>query len=92
MRKKLENLEDNRLITPQMFRKFYFKGFSVPKFYVLPKIDKKDTPSHHIVACYSSPATNVEKFLATIFKALLTIQKSYTKNSTDLVDKLKIKV
>ena len=72
-----------------MYRKFYPKGCSAPKFYGLPKIHKKDTPLPSIVACYSSPATGVGKFLTTIFKSLLTTQKSYIKYSIDLVEKLK---
>ena len=87
LRKELEILKDNRLITPQIYRKFYPKGWSAPILYGLLKIHKKDTPLRPIVACYSSPATDVGRFLATM--SLLTTQKSYIKNSIDLVEKLK---
>ena len=95
LRKELEILKENRLKqynrqTPQMSINFYPKGLSAPKFYGLSKIHKKDTPLHPIVACYSSPATGVGRFLVTIFKSLLTTQKSYIKNSIDLVENLKI--
>ena len=89
LRNELGILKDTRLITPQMYRKFYPKGCSAPKFYGLPKIHKKDIPLRPIVACYSSPATGIGSFLATIFKPLLSTQKSYIKNSIDLVKKLK---
>ena len=72
LRKELENLKDNRLITPQMFRRLCPKGCSAPKFNDSPNIHKNDTPLRPIVACNSSPATGVGKFLATIFKPLLT--------------------
>ena len=89
LRKELAILKDKRLITPQIYRKFYPKGCSVPKFYGLPKIHKKDTPLRPIVASYSFPAIGVGRFLATIFMSLPTTQKSYIKNSIDLVEKLK---
>ena len=85
LRKELEILKDNRLITAQMYRKFYPKGCSAPKFYSPPKIHKKDTTLRPIVACYSSPATGVGRFIATIFKPLLPTQKSYIKNSMILL-------
>jgi len=72
-----------------MYRKFYPKGCSAPKFYGLPKIHKKETPLRPIEVCYSSPAKSAGRFLATIFKSLLTTQKSYIKSSIDLVEKLK---
>ena len=80
LEKELEVLKDNRLIAPQMCRIFYPKGCSATKFYDLPKIHKKDTLLHPIVAFYSSPAKNVRKFSATTFKPLLKTQKSYTEN------------
>jgi len=89
LKKELEILKENRIITSQIYRKFYPKGCSAPKFYSLPKIHKKDTPLRPTVACYSSPATGSGKFLATIFKSLLTTQKPYIRNSIDLVDKVK---
>ena len=78
LKKELEVLKDNRLIAPQMCRIFYPKGCSATKFCGLPKIHK-DTPLRPIVVCYSSPAASVGKFLSTIFKPLLTTQKSYIK-------------
>jgi hypothetical protein len=87
--KEIGILKDRRLITPQMYKKFYAKGCSAPKFYGLPKIHKKDIPLRPIVACYSSPSTGVGKFLATIFKPLSSTQKSDIQNSIDLVEKLK---
>ena len=36
--KRIRNSKDNRLITPQMYRKFYPKCCSVPNFYGPPKI------------------------------------------------------
>ena len=46
LRKGLEILKDNRLITPQMYRKFYPKGCSAPKFYGLPKVSSNKQKSY----------------------------------------------
>ena len=54
LRKELEILKDNRLITPQMYRKFYPKVCSAPNFYGLPKIHKKDTFLVSFFLSYSS--------------------------------------
>ena len=89
VRKELGILQKERLVTPQMYKMFYPKGCSAPKFYGLPKIHKDGVPLRPIVASYSSPASRLGKWLATIFRPLMSTQASYIKNSVHLVEKLK---
>ena len=62
VRKELGVLQTERLITPQMYKIFYPKGCSTPKFYHLPKIHKDGVPLRPIVASYSSPIARLGKW------------------------------
>ena len=89
VRKELGILQTERLITPQMYKLFYPKGCSAPKFYGLPKIHKDGVPLRPIVASYSSPTARLGKWLSTLFRPLMQTQTSYIRNSVHLVEKLK---
>ena len=72
-----------------MYKLFYPKGCSAPKFYGLPKIHKDGVPLRPIVASYSSPTARLGKWLSTLFRPLMQTQTSYIRNSVHLVEILK---
>ena len=82
-------LEKNGRITPQLYNKFLSCCVFCSKFCGLPKLHKQGIPLRPILASTKSPASNIGKWLCTALKPLLHSQKSYIKNSVNLVEKLK---
>ena len=68
---------------------FHKRNSSSPRFYGLPKIHKTGNPHRPIVFSFNSPTAKIGKFLSVVFRPLIKAQKSYIKNSTDFVSKLK---
>ena len=71
MRKELEILKENRLITPQMYRKFYPKGCSAPK--ILWSTEKTILSSFGAISMYTS---------CDVHKCEQALQRKLEENST----------
>ena len=61
-----------------------------PKFYLLPKIHKKQTPppGRPVVNSISSPTSNISKYVDHQLQPIVTNLPSYIKDTTDFIKKL----
>ena len=71
------------------YRSMYPTGASPPKFYGLPKIQKKNIPLRPIVSSIDSVSYGVAKELAKIIKPLMGCSQHHVLNSTQFADKIK---
>ena len=60
-----------------------------PEAYFLIKVHKKNLPVRPIISSYNSYNYNTAKYLAKLLTPAMTCNKSYIKDSFDLVDKIK---
>jgi len=78
VRKELGILQTKRLITLKMYKLFYCKGCSAPKFYRLPKIHKDGVTLRSILDSYCSPTGCLHFFAPLCKRKLHTLKIPFT--------------
>jgi hypothetical protein len=68
LRKDLEDLKTNQIITPQMYYKFFPRGSVSPRVYCLPKIHKICIPLIPIVSTTNTSTVKIQKWVAVTLK------------------------
>ena len=86
----LRTWKQNNSISNFLFNQIYPTTGEVPKFYRLPKIHKKDTPSRLIMSCTGSITYQASKHLAHILGTHVGHDpKHHAQNREDFVQKIK---
>ena len=62
---------------------------TIPKFYALPKVHKRDIPLRSIISACSSPCFHLSKFYHKILSNITGMKRSFIKNSEDFVEKVR---
>jgi hypothetical protein len=86
----LREWKKQKVITDQAYDRVYPHSESIPKFYGLPKIHKKDAPLRPITSSIGSVTYQAAKFLAKVLGPLVgKNHPHHVKNSVDFVSKIK---
>jgi hypothetical protein len=85
----LKDWKDNKKISQQLWKKLYPTEETVPRFYGLPKVHKKDVPLRPIVSSIGGITYQPAKLLANILGPLVGKTDRHIKNSQDFVEKIK---
>eukprot|EP00745_Piridium_sociabile_P023274 TRINITY_DN36277_c0_g1_i5.p1 TRINITY_DN36277_c0_g1~~TRINITY_DN36277_c0_g1_i5.p1 ORF type:complete len:152 (+),score=32.10 TRINITY_DN36277_c0_g1_i5:578-1033(+) len=86
--KLLQSLRSAGELTPEKYRRLYPSAATVPKFYGLPKVHKREVPLRPIVASRGSLTFETARFVADILSPLVGKTEHHIANSVDLVQKL----
>lgn len=62
---------------------------TIPKFYALPKIHKKDIPLRPIISAVTSPSYNLSKYYHKVLSNVTGKKTSHIENSIDFINKIK---
>ena len=85
----LRRIKRESALEDRIYKYMYPIGFTSPKFYGLPKIQKTSTPLRPIISNKGSVTYGVAKVLAEILKLLVDKSPHHTQSNKDFVDKVR---
>ena len=86
----LKDLKKEGVLEEHQYRRLYPTSATVPRFYGLPKVHKRDTPLRPIVASRGSITYELAKLLAMILSPLVGKNGYALKNSAAMVEELSL--
>lgn len=85
----LKNLENQNLITKNIYNKLKCKDPSIGRFYLLPKIHKEGNPGRPIISSCGTITENISAFVDSFLKSIPPLLPSYIKDSIHFLNKIK---
>ena len=85
----LSEMKNLKLITEKNFEYFQIKNPKAGRFYLLPKIHKKQVPGRPICSSIGHPTCNISKFVDAHIKEYVPKTQSYVRDTQHFISRLK---
>ena len=84
----VDKLASEELISRKTAKALHAHEPRTPKFYMLPKVHKKNHPGHPIIAAVNSPTTNLARYVDHHLQPLAANLPSFVKDTGDFLRKI----